>query len=78
MGASHWVDLVLPDLVRLVTLLAKAVPSTVVSSSCPMALRSAAGRFIPLGDPDSHWGVEPSSVSIAVYSPRSDFEAAGG
>ena len=78
MGASHWVGLVLPDLVQPMTPPAKAVPSKVVSSSDPMALRRAAGRFKPFGELDGHWGAELSTDSIAVCSPGSDHEDPGG
>ena len=44
-GASHWIGLLLPDLVLPVTPPAKAAPSNVVRSARPMARRRAAGRF---------------------------------
>ena len=55
-GASHWIGLLLPDLVLPLTPPAKASPFSVVRSACPMARRHVAGRFRPLGEPDGHWG----------------------
>ena len=46
-GDSHWIGLLLPDLVLLMTPPAKAAPSNVVRSSRPMAWRRAAERFRP-------------------------------
>ena len=77
-GASHWIGLLLPDLVLPVTPPAKAAPSNVVRSARPMAWRHAAGRFRALGEPDGHWGAGQSSVSIAACSPGIGWEATGG
>ena len=77
-GASHWIGLLLPDLVLPVTPPAKAAPSNVVRSARPMARRRAAGRFRALGEPDGHWGAGQSSVSIAACSPGIGWEATGG
>ena len=53
--ASHWIGLLLPDLVLPVTPPAKAAPSNVVRPACPMARRHDAGRIRDLGEPDGHW-----------------------
>ena len=76
--ASHWIGLLLPDLVLPITPPAKAAPSSVVRSARPMARRRAAGGFKALGEPDGHWGAGQSSVSIAACSPGICWEATGG
>ena len=76
--ASHWIGLLLPDLVLPITPPAKAAPSSVVRSARPMARRRAAGRFKALEEPDGHWGAGQSSVSIAACSPGIGWEATGG
>ena len=77
-GASHWIGLLLPDLVLPVTPPAKVAPSNVVRSGRPMAQRHAAGRFRALGELDGHWGAGQSSVSIAACSSGIGWEATGG
>ena len=76
--ASHWIGLLLPDLVLPITPPAKAAPSSVVRSARPMARRRAAGRFKALEEPDGHWGAGQSSVSIAACSPGINWEVTGG
>ena len=76
--ASHCIGLLLPDLVLPVIQPAKAAPSNVVWSACPMAWRHDPGRFRPLGEPDSHWGAGQSSVSMAARSTGIGWEATGG
>ena len=68
-GASHWIGLLLPDLVLPVTPPEKAAAFNVVRLAHPMAWRHAAGRFRLLGEPDAHWGAGQSSVSMVAYSP---------
>ena len=77
-GASHWIGLLLPDLVLPVTPPEKAAPSNVVRSARPLARRHAAGRFRALGEPDGHWGAVQSSVSIAAYLPGIGWQATDG
>ena len=74
--ASHWIGLLLLDLVPPMTP-SKAAPSGVVRSAHPMARRHAAGRFKPIGEPDGHWGAGQSTVSMAACSPGIGWEAAG-
>ena len=77
-GVSHWIGMLLPDLVLPVTPPSKAAPFNVVRSAHPMARRHAAGRFRALGELDGHWGAGQSSVSMAACSPGIGWEVTGG